>query len=267
VTKKALSPSSGHRSKVHGPVATINKQSMGYFVVKDIESATSYLKREWAGFAFKELLDNAYDWLNDHYPAIKPEDNRLRKITARLWLTENESNKFIHIAVRNSNVDNKPVFTNLEKTLDFDLWYSTKRGQHRITAGGLGDALKRILGMGYAAWIELENETKQKIGEEMIELEVEEKQWNEPIIVRCNRTERRAYLKVQMSRGRRWIDIETLSNPIRDIGTDTEVEITLPAAWIEAEEVQQMHQLTQYFERYKVPKLKTEFELQQGETE
>ena len=53
------------------PVATINKQSMGYFIVKDIESATSYLKREWIIFALKELLDNAYDWLDDYYPGDK----------------------------------------------------------------------------------------------------------------------------------------------------------------------------------------------------
>ncbi len=116
VAKKTISPAIGGREHSPGPVATINKQSMGYFIVKDIESATSYLKREWPVFAFKELLDNAYDWLNDQYPATKPEDKSLRKITVRMWLTEaNSENKFVHIAVRNSNVDNIPVFTNLKE--------------------------------------------------------------------------------------------------------------------------------------------------------
>jgi hypothetical protein len=175
VRKNAIAPLGSHRAK---PVATINKQSMGYFIVKHIESATSYLKREWAIFALKELLDNAYDWLNDHYPAIKPKDKDKRGIVTRIWVTENGNasgtvNKFIHIAVRNSNVDNFPAFRNLKETLDYDIWYSTKRGQHRMTTGGLGDALKRILGMGYAAWSEAENETKQGAAGKEINAELE----------------------------------------------------------------------------------------------
>ena len=207
---------------------------MGYFIVRDIESATSYLKREWTIFALKELLDNAYDWLNDHYPAIKPEDKDKRRIVIRIWVTENGNangagNKFIHIAVRNSNVDNFPAFTNLKETLDYDIWYSTKRGQHRMTTGGLGDALKRILGMGYAAWSEAEIETKQgAAGEEIIEFGLEEeKQWNEPIIVRRNETERRCFLTIEMSKGNRKVDIKPCV-PTRNIGTDTEVEVMLP---------------------------------------
>ena len=61
------------------PVATISKQSMGYFIVKDIESATSYVKSEWSRFALKELLDNAWEWLNDNYPA---DDKHKRKIVS-----------------------------------------------------------------------------------------------------------------------------------------------------------------------------------------
>ena len=82
--KNAITPL-GNKAK---PVATINKQSMGYFIVKDIESATSYLKREWAIFALKELLDNAYDWLDDYYPGTKPEDKNKRRILVNIWVTE-----------------------------------------------------------------------------------------------------------------------------------------------------------------------------------
>lgn len=233
VRKKAIALLGSHNNKAPKPkpkpVATINKQSMGYFIVKDIESATSYLKREWGIFALKELLDNAYDWLNDNYSAVKPEDKEKRKIMVRIWITKNSNdngivNKFIHIAVRNSNVDNIPAFTNLKKTFDYDIWYSTKRGQHRMTTGGLGDALKRILGMGYAAWSEIENETEQQ--GQGFETE-EEKQWTEPVIVRGNETECACFLKVEMSNGNRCVKIMP-QTPTRDIGTDTEVEITLP---------------------------------------
>ena len=81
----------------------MNPKSMGYFIVKDIESATSYVKTEWTRFAFKELLDNAYDWLDDCYPAESTEDRSKRKIIANIRLTENSSSnsKLIHIAVRN----------------------------------------------------------------------------------------------------------------------------------------------------------------------
>jgi hypothetical protein len=235
VRKNPITPPSSHKGK---PVATINKQSMGYFIVKDIESATSYLKREWAIFALKELLDNAYDWLDDNYPGTKPEGKEKRRIVIRIWITGSSNadstvNKFIHIAVRNSNVDNILEFTKLEETFDYDIWYSTKRGQHRGTTGGLGDALKRILAMGYAAWSESENKSEEHdaaaASEETIEFELEEeKQWNEPIIVRSNETERRCFLTVEMSKGNRWVKVKPWV-PTRNIGTDTEVEVTLPA--------------------------------------
>ncbi len=235
---------------------------MGYFIVKDIESTSSYLKRQWHMFAFKELLDNAYDWLNDHYPAANSEDKAVRKIIASMWLTGVEDNQFIHVAIRNSNVDNIPAFTNLAKTLDYDLWYSTKRGQHRMTTGGLGDALKRILGMGYAAWREAEIKTKQQAGEEVLEFELEEKQWIEPIIVRCNGMERRCFVKVEMSKGNRWVEIQKEPRPTRHIGIDTEVEITLPTEqWIGG---LQINELTRYYGLYRVPKSRTIFELQEG---
>ena len=131
---------------------------MAYFVVKTIESETSYLKKEWPMFVFKEFMDNACDWLNDYYPPIKPEDADKRRVSSRIWITMNADSKFMHFAVRNSNINNIPTFTTLEQILNFDLWHSTKRDQHRMTAGSLGDALKRCLGMGYALWTEKDNQ-------------------------------------------------------------------------------------------------------------
>ena len=50
-----------------------------------------------------------------------------------------------------------------------------KRNQHRMTTGSLGDALKRCLGMGYASWTSDYNPDET----------FEEKQWDEPVIIRC----------------------------------------------------------------------------------
>ena len=91
--------------------------------------------------------------------------------------------RFVHVAVRNSNVDNIPVFEDLDRIFDFNVWHSTKRNQHRMTCGSLGDALKRSLGMGYASW------TKDYNASETFE----DKQWEQPVIVRCNGKEFRAY--------------------------------------------------------------------------
>ena len=186
-----------------------------------------------------------------------------------------DANKFIHIAVRNSNVDNFPTFTNLKETFDYDIWYSTKRGQHRGTAGGLGDALKRMLGIGYAAWSEVANESEQE--EEKIEFELEEeKQWEEPIIVRCNKTEYRCFLFVEMSKGNRWVDIQPCV-PTKNIGTDTEIEVTLPVVpdfgyigdlyYTDDDERIPLHKLHEYYNRYKIPKSRTEFQFHEGESQ
>ena len=40
---------------------------MAYVTVKNIESETSYLERDWSLFVLKELEDNAFDWLNDYF--------------------------------------------------------------------------------------------------------------------------------------------------------------------------------------------------------
>jgi hypothetical protein len=63
--------------KHKGPVLTSTKQSMAYFTVKGIESEISILEHIWPVFALKELMDNAWDWLNDFYPIGKsPKEAR-----------------------------------------------------------------------------------------------------------------------------------------------------------------------------------------------
>lgn len=99
-------------------VSTTESQSMAYFTIRNIESETSIREMDWSLFILKELQDNAFDWLNDNYPAISPEDKKNREIGVRIWITRGEehqgiNDRFIHIAVRDSNVNNVPAFRNL----------------------------------------------------------------------------------------------------------------------------------------------------------
>jgi hypothetical protein len=90
-------------------VATSTKQSMSYVTVKGIESETSYLKRDWPIFILKELSDNAYDFLNDHYPN-RPKNARVIAIHVKIDLSGDNDVAMLRIKIRNSNVDNIAVF-------------------------------------------------------------------------------------------------------------------------------------------------------------
>jgi hypothetical protein len=240
------------------PVSTTDKQSMAYVTIRNIESETSYLEKDWSLFVLKELEDNAFDWLNDYYPARSPKDRDIRKIAVRIWITiDKDDNKFVHIAVRNSNLNNIPAFGDLSKTFDFYAWHSTKRNQHRMTAGSLGDALKRCLGMGYASW------TSDYNPDEMFE----EKQWNEPAIIRYDGKEFRIFIKVDTSRQEIWVEIQKEEKPTRDIGTDTEVEVTLPLPKSLDDNEYWTYKLKRYYNIYKIGKSRTDFSLSLNKAE
>lgn len=245
-------PSVSKKKKIK-PVSTTEKQSMAYVTVKNIENETSHLEADWTLFVLKELIDNAWDWINDEYPAVA---KAVRKIGVRIWLThegEENSIRFVHIAVRNSNVDNVTVFEDLNKTFHFNLWHSTKRNQHRMTCGSLGDALKRSLGMGYASW------TRDYDASETFE----DKQWEQPVIVRCNSKEFRAFIKVNSARQERWTEIIQEHKPSRDIGTDTEVEITLPILNSLDEDSFWIRRLQNYYDKARIGKsTRTEFSIE-----
>ena len=81
-----------------------------------------------------------------------------------------------------------PVFENIEQIFDYNMWFSTKRNQHRISCGSLGDFLKRVLGMGYASLTSGNSSGGT--------LYFEEKQWEEPIVLRFNGKEVKVFLKV-----------------------------------------------------------------------
>jgi hypothetical protein len=231
---KKVDPPSYRRRK--GPVATSTVKLMSYITIKAIESDTSYLQFQWFLFALKELLDNAWDFLNDHYPNSPKEDRKIA-VTIKVDLKPEGEKNILRIAVRNSNVDDIRVFGGLNSVFDFDQWYSTKRYQHRETCGSLGDFLKRALGMGYASWTEGVNDDNSFTDE----------QWEEPLIVRHNGQEKRVYIIVNKGSNEP-IKVEFEEGPSYN-GTYTEVEVALPIDRLIADRVRA--ELEQYYKRYK----------------
>ena len=248
----------GGRTKPHfSPPSTTTNQLDSYPTVRNIEIETSIKERDWPKFVFKELLDNAFDWLNDIYPE-NTYSNEYRKIASNIWLTNStdSSFRFVHIAVRNSNKDNEKIFPDLYKTFDFYSWNSTKRDQHRMTTGGLGDALKRCLGMGYASW------TNNFDPESF-----EERQWEEPLVMRYNGSEYNIFIRIDRSKQKPiYPEIKKLDSPTIDIGDDTQVILTLPVnltnGWDEQVNIDSWNfEFNKYFRAYKIAKFNTDFDL------
>ena len=238
---KKVDPPSNRRRK--GPIATSTVKLMSYIAVKAIESETSYLLFLWPIFALKELMDNAWDFLNDYYPNNPKEDRKIG-VTIKVDLKPNGEKSILRIAVRNSNVDNISVFEDLDSVFDYDRWYSTKRYQHRETCGSLGDFLKRGLGMGYASWTEDVNDDNS----------FTDKQWEEPLIVKHNGEENRVYITVNKGSNKP-IKIEFEEGPSHS-ATHTEVEVALSVDGFIEDTVRK---LEQYYKSYKIGKSRTDF--------
>jgi hypothetical protein len=220
-------------------VFTSTKVSMAGFTVSGIQSETSYLERAWPLFAGKELMDNCYDWFNEVYPNNPKQD---RKISLRVWPFEHG----IRIAVRNSNADNISVFQNLGLTFDLAIWHSSKRNQHKGGTGALGDALKRILKMGYASCTSGYNSEDSFI----------DRQWDEPIVLTFNGQQHTAVLNVDKDNQNAKVIINRNHDAVIEIGYDTEVSVALPTKYDYSSIV---HQLRQYYNIYKIPKTRTDF--------
>jgi hypothetical protein len=219
-------------------VFTSTKVLMAGFTVSGIESETSYLQRTWPLFAGKELMDNCYDWFNEVYPNSSKQD---RKIFLRVWPFEHG----IRIAVRNSNVDNIPVFQNLGLTFNLAIWHSSKRNQHKGGTGALGDALKRILKMGYASWTSGYNSQDSFM----------DRQWDEPIVLTFNGQQHTAVLNVDKDNQTAEVRVNRNYEAIIKIGNDTEVSVALPTKYDYNPIVEE---LKQYYKIYKIPKTRTD---------
>lgn len=233
------------------PAWTLTKQFANYITIRGIELATSWKEKDWPKQCAKELMNNAYDSLSDYYPNGTIET---RKIALHLKIDSIEDNDerriILRILVRNSNIYNFRVFEKLEPIFDYTQLYSTKRHQHRIMTGALGDFLKRALGMGYASWTGSHNE----------ESSFEDKQWKEPLILRYNGQEHRVFIVVEGEVPKCIFSKPTNSNA----RSFTEVEIALPiestlnVSWKENIE-HVLGQIEEYFKRNKIGKTNTDF--------
>lgn len=241
VEKRPIPPSPPR----HKPVYTAAMVSMVGFTVRGIESEISYVQTTWPTVAIKELGDNPYDFFREFYPDSPKEH---RKIAYHVWRPYNDRSKpeyaIIRIAVTSSNVDNIPVFEDLQLVFDLNRYYSSKRGQYKGGTGELGDALKRMLKMAYASWISYyQNEGKPNL------------QWQEPIILTFNQKRYTALLHVDTEIDEAKVIIDQDYDAVID-STYTVVSVALPMM-SSYEDV--VHQLREYYKIYKVPKIRTDF--------
>ncbi len=244
---------------VRKPVFTTTKQIARYITVSGIQSETSYQLRDWPKFAFKELLTNAWDFLNDFYPdsSYSKQHRSIKVIVMIDRIPKNEDLRLLRITVRNSNTDRHKVLQDLDLIFDFDNWQSTKRNQYRVTGGSLGDFLKRVLAMGYASWIDSITTTTAAADDDIVD-----KQWPEPLILRFNCQEYKVFIKVDGN-----ISIETrIDGPGSSKAIAyTEVCATLPVFELKCILIDE---LEQYFNTFKIGKTgSTEFEFTVDEKE
>lgn len=211
----------GPRHRTKGPTWTSIKQSMSYLTVRGIESDLSRLEPEWPKEILVQLTSNAWDWLQDHYPYGTKETRKIGvHIEIDSILDGDKESVVIRIAVRNSNVDDIPVFEDLAQIFDYTKFHSTKRNQHRMVTGALGDFLKRGLTMGYASWTEdYDRERKDSAI-------AADKQWPEPVIIKHNGDEDMVFLHIEWDKQEYWPMITYSSE--YDAPKYTEVQVTLP---------------------------------------
>jgi hypothetical protein len=198
-TKIHVDKGSINASKTFTPpprdIFTSTSQKKKYITIAGIESDTSYLEYQWPEFAVKELNDNADDFFKVYYHNATTNARKISTKVSIDTMTKRPVN-IIRIAVRNSNVNNYRVFLSIGGVFDYNNWGSTKRYQHKMTASALGDFLKRVLGMGYASWMNIcSNNNNNSTQEDSFE----DKQWDEPVILRFNgNQEYRAFVVVSM---------------------------------------------------------------------
>jgi hypothetical protein len=230
-------------------IFTSTSQKKKYITIAGIESDISYREYQWPIVPVKDLNDNADDFFKAYYPNA---DANTRRISTKVTIdtfTKRPVN-IIRTAVRNSNANNYQVFPNLIAIFDYNNWGSTKRYQHKMTASALGDFLKRILGMGYASWMNINSYSTQD--------SFEDKQWDEPVILRFNRKEYRAFIVV-VNGDIKPTRIEESATVTKDIGTDTEVEVALPSAYWNTNYNVLLACLERYHRIWKLVKRNTEF--------
>jgi hypothetical protein len=173
--------------------------------------------------------------------------------------------RVFRIAVRNSNVDQIEVFgqrEGLEQIFDYTQWLSTKRYQHRMTAGSLGDYLKRHGGMGYASWNNIAR-SSNSIGYNDSDSD-DNIQWEESLIFKFNGSEYKVFVYYDRHRG---LPESVIKYAGKSDAIDyTEVECALPVSRINCNgndnnPVPLLDKLYRYYTWYKIPKADIKFSI------
>src|SRR5688500_6184108 len=123
MNNKTNSPSGGF------DIASSKKHAMDYVVRAEIIRALRLANEaDWYLFMIKEKLDNSCDFLWKYYPSAPPEQK-----VVDLKIKLDYKHKLFDCTVTNKNPENKPVFTNLDRILDFNMTYGTKQNDFRLS--------------------------------------------------------------------------------------------------------------------------------------
>lgn len=210
------------------------RHSMNYVTVDGIKLRTGYNdKRDWYFLCLKELLDNPVDFLWEKY--------RGASNAAIDVYIEKTNDSLLHIKVKNTNPKNIEAFT-LEKLnliFDFDMTAGSKQNLHIISRGVLGDAMKQVLALPYVL-IHAHDDGTTFVN----------RQWEHPLIIRCNNKEFHVSLYVDLA------NQIIQSKPIKQTdtkvsSTDTEIEVTLPII-DEVYNSLNIHAIEQYCRQYPI---------------
>jgi hypothetical protein len=204
-------------------VRTSTKQSMDYVTINSIAQRINYTFDKFPEWILNELMINSIDFLNNNY-YFKPNTRMIVRVNLK------QDNELLRIRVRNSNDLNiNPFPSGLHAIFDLSRFDSTKRHQHGISGGALGDALKEILAIPYALISSTDDGSS-----------FTRKLWEEPLVMRFCGQECRVYLHVNKTDDNNpisiWIDgpypIPIAGEGNSDGGGDStsciEVQVTIP---------------------------------------
>jgi hypothetical protein len=227
-----INPDKNKKSKSSPPpigdpdIYSSRKHSMDYVTANGVVLRIGYANKSyWYLLLIKELLDNAIDFLWKNYSG---------SADASVIVDIATDDSLFHIKVRNTNSRNIPVFQNLSAIFDYDMRYGSKQNQHIISRGMLGDALKQILAWPYVLIHTKDDGSSFK-----------DRQWDKPLIIRCNGLERQIFLRADKSN--ELIEVQINQIPGRLSHTDTEIE----TIWPVIDEVSlDMHNIERFCRQY-----------------
>ncbi len=169
----------------------------------------------FGNFIVKELMDNALDFIEQNAKKIvelkqknKDENPYVNVTITEEEIEENNKKKVTKIIVRNSNIDNDVFPKNvIENIFNLEKYYSSKRHQHIIKRGALGDGLKEILCIPYAFAIDNNDDS-----------------WNYPLIFNISNKKLIEVWINNLSQVRKNLESPSIKLISRELPTDKEEE-------------------------------------------